>query len=49
LGPVRNIKPVVNDGASIAPDDVDDVSKLSDAADGSQLAIHGIIEFAATY
>jgi hypothetical protein len=43
-----HIKPLVDGGASIAPDHVDDVSELSDAADGFRFAIHGSIEFAGT-
>jgi hypothetical protein len=53
VGPVRDIKPVVHGRTSTGPDHVveassNDISKLSAVADGSRLAIHGIIEFVGT-
>ena len=49
----HDIKLVVDGRASSAPDHVveaftNNVSKLSSAADGSRLAIHGNIEFVGT-
>jgi hypothetical protein len=49
---VRDTPPIVDVGASTAPDHVDDfpndVSKLSVVAVGSRLAIHGNLVFAGT-